>query len=366
VRLVEGENWSEEFFTEYKNFRNIVHKNVEGDLPLELEDYRKFFGEHSVFHDFGWKAFVIFEENDRIGQAILTWKKGSLIGHLGFLDILDNREASDFLFNEIKKSGIELNLKQIKAPVDLNLFVKYRMRTEGVGEPFFGEPRYPEYYVNHLERSQFSIIGEWDTYQIKVRDGIMDFFSKRKTLSKKTKLKTTIRTIQIKKWDHELRIIYELFSEAYKKMPEFELISYEQFKVIYDPFKYIVQPWLSYIVELEGRPVGFSINFVDPLPLLKNVSFSELTLLQKMRLFLKIRMNRGTLLISHVGKIPGPGGEEIKGVQIKVSKKLTVFSLMMKKVLVTFQNKESPSRKSWNEKVQVPYSKYVLYGIDLK
>jgi len=366
VKLVIVDKWSDEFFTDYKNFRNIVHKNVDGDLPLELDDYKKFFGEYSVFHDFGWQAFVIFKESTRMGQAILTWKKGSQVAHLGFLDFIDDQEASDFLFNEIKKFGIKLNFEKIKAPVDLNLFVKYRMRVDGIGEPFFGEPRYPDYYTSHLEASLFRVIGEWDTYQIKVREGVRDFLSKRKTLSKKSKLKLFVRTIQMKKWDHELRIIYDLFTEAYKEMPEFELISFEQFKVIYDPFRYIVQPWLSYIVELEGRPVGFSINFVDPLPLLKNVSFSELTLLQKLRLFLKIRMNRGTLLISHVGKIPGPNGEDIKGVQIKVSKKLTVFSLMMRKVLVTFQNKESPSRKSWNEKVQVPYSKYVLYGIDLK
>jgi hypothetical protein len=239
----------------------------------------------------------------------------------------------------------------------------------------FSNDEIEEFYPELFEKNGFSIIGEWDTYELRLKDAIKDFFSKRKSLSKKKegghsfskdpKLKTTIRSIEMKNWDQELQIIYNLFVSAYTNMPEFETISFDQFKLIYDDFKYIVQPWLSYIVELQGKPVGFSINFVDPLPILTKYKDKKLNNLQKAWVFARLRMNRSTLMIAHVGKIPGPNGEDIKGVQIQVSKRIAFFSLMMKKVIVTFQNADSPSRRTWNEDVQKPYARYLLYGISL-
>jgi hypothetical protein len=148
-------------------------------------------------------------------------------------------------------------------------------------------------------------------------------------------------------------------------MPEWEPISFAQFKIIYDDFKYIINPYYSYIVELRGRPVGFSINFADPLPVLAKVKGLKLSKVRKVLLFLQLRMNLSTLLIAHVGKIPGPQGEEIKGVQIQVSKRIQVIAAVMRTVLVTFQMKNSPSRRSFEERSQDSYSAYVLYGREL-
>jgi hypothetical protein len=148
-------------------------------------------------------------------------------------------------------------------------------------------------------------------------------------------------------------------------MPEWEPISFDQFKVIYDDFKYIINPWFAYIVELRGKPVGFSINFADPLPVLLKVKGKKLSTLEKALLFAKLRTNMSCFIIAHVGKIPGPNGEEIKGVQIQVSKRIQIFAGMMRKVLVTFQMTDSPSRRSFETKSQETYAQYVLYGRDL-
>ena len=166
-------------------------------------------------------------------------------------------------------------------------------------------------------------------------------------------------------WDNELKIIHSLFNEAYQNMPEWEPITFDQFKIIYDDFKYIINPLYCYIVELRGKPVGFSINFADPLPVLLKVKGKKLSTLQKAALLLKLRTNLSCFIIAHVGKIPGPNGEEIKGVQIQVSKRIQFIAGMMRKVLVTFQMKNSPSRRSFEERSQTSYAEYVLYGMDL-
>lgn len=371
--LLKNETWDDDFFKVFVEFKNHIHKDIVTSFPESIEDYARFFKPGSVFApDFKWQAFVIKKNENIIAQAILTWRRDSASANLGFLDWIDDESAAEELISAVVEFAKTKNFKTIKAPVDINFFIKYRIRMPGGMKPFYGEPIYPDYYHDLFKLTGFKVIGEWDTYSLNRLMGIKDFFTKRKKLAQKSRTvsqpaqsKTTIRSIRMREWDKELRIIYDLFMESYRSMPEFESISFEQYKLIYDDFKYIVQPWLSYIVELGGKPVAFSINFVDPLPVLVKYHGKKLSPLQKALVFLQLRLNNGTFMIAHVGKIPGPDGEEVKGVQVQVSRRITFFSFYMRKVIVSFQNVDSPSRKTWNPEVQNPYARYVLYGMEL-
>jgi hypothetical protein len=358
------------------NFRNKVHHDIITSFPEEMSDYSKYFSPTSVFSsDFSWEAFLITQNDSVIAKAILCWRKGESKGNLGFLDWENNLNAAKLLISSVNASCQKNGIKSIKTPVDLNFFVKYRIRTPGGGKPFWGEPIYPDYYHELFQQTGFAEIGHWDTYRLNKLQATRDYFLKRKKLavkptgahskSQRKDLRTTIRCINMSNWDTELKIIYELFFEAYKSMPEWEPISFEQFKVIYDDFKYIINPWYAYIVELRGKPVGFSINFTDPLAILAPHKGKKLSSLQKALLFAKLRLNPSCFLIAHVGKIPGPNGEEIKGVQIQASKRIQIVAAFMLKVLVTFQMTDSPSRRSFETASQTPYARYVLYGKDI-
>lgn len=373
MKIEKIKEWNGQFFEEFKNFKNLIHKDIETSFPEELKDYDKYFGTNSVFReDFEWQAFQVKKDNQILAQAILSYRKGSEAGNLGFLDWVNDQEAAKFLIQHIDLAAKESGIHELKTPVDLNFFVKYRIRVPGGEKPVWGEPVYPDYYHELFKVTGFDVIGHWDTYRLKKIQGIIDYFLKRKKLAhkptgshSKTKdknLRTQTRCVRLEDWDNELKIIHGLFVEAYKKMPEFEPISFEQFKVIYDDFKYIINPWYCYIVELRGRPVGFSINFADPLPVLSKYKGKKLSLLEKAKVLAELRLNRSCFMIAHVGKVPGPNGEEIKGVQIQVSKRIQVFGGLMKKVLVTFQHIDSPSRRSFETRSQTLYAEYVLYG----
>jgi hypothetical protein len=377
LRIIQTFVWDEAFFEKFIAFRNEVQQNIINSFPEEISDYTKFFHPDSPFAaDYDWQAFMVLEEQKVLAKAILCWKKGSSTGNLGFIDWENNTDAARLLINSVQVAAKEKELLRLKTPVDLNFYVKYRIKLPGGGSPFWGEPVYPDYYHELFRQTGFHVIGEWDTYRLFKIQGIIDYFLKRKKLAKKNdgnhsktpakSLRTTIRCVNVQDWDNELRIIYSLFNQAYQTMPEWEAVTYEQFRVIYDDFRYIMNPYYSYIVELNGKPVGFSINFVDPLPILLKVKGKKLNTFQKALLLLKLRANWGTYMIAHVGKIAGPDGEEIKGIQIQVSKWIQLIGGIMPRVLVTFQMKGSPSRRSFEEKSQVPFSQYVLYGMDLK
>lgn len=365
--------WNENFFKEFVAFKNKIHKDIPTSFPESLSDYEKYFSPTAVFaEDFKWEALVVRKGNLIIAKAILCWRKGSHQANLGFLDWEDDLAAAKLLIENVNLIAQKNEIQSLKTPVDINFFIKYRIKVPGTGKPFWGEPIYPDYYHTLFIKTGFSEIGRWDSYRIHKFQGIKDFFFKRKELAlkgtvdhpkkKSDDLVTKIRCVRLKDWDNELKIIYGLFLEAYKSMPEWEPITFEQFKLVYDDFKYVINPWYSYIVELGGKPVGFSINFADPLPILNKYRGRKLNSLQRLILFLKLRLNLSSFLIAHVGKIPGPNGEEIKGVQIQASKRIQFFILLMKRVLVTFQVANSPSRRSFETDSQSSYAQYVLYG----
>lgn len=363
-------SWDDSFFEGYKDFHNLVNKDTAGHLDSSLSSYERFFGPDSVFRkDFKWFAIQVSEDEKLQAQAILSWRKDSRIGNLGFLDSLHNTAAFSLLIKEIETIGNEFLLQKIKSPIDLNFFVKYRIRHKSFDDTFFGEPVYPEYYHDLYLKTGFEVIGRWDSFKLNKWQSIKDYLKKRKGLERNsltTQYKElTIRTVDLGHWEKELSLIHNLLLESYSKMPEWENISPEQFKVIYDDFKYIIHPWMSYIVEWRGRPVGFSINFADPINILKKVQNKKLSTFDKIILFIRLRMNFGTLLISHVGKIPGANGEEIKGIQILASRKIQLWAFLMRRVLVTFQVENSPSRRAFEKGSQSLYSQYVLYGKDL-
>lgn len=377
MKVFSTTSWDQSFFESFVSFRNRIHESLYTSFPEKIEDYEKYFGVHSPFaDDYEWEAFKVVDNETIVAKAILCWKKNSVTANLGFIDWENNPEAAKTLVDAVISSAKSNKIRTLKTPVDLNFFVKYRIKLPGGGKPFWGEPVYHDYYHDLFLKTGFNEIGRWDTYRLHKLKGILDYLLKRKKLARKPdgshdktpkkELRTTVRCVRMDDWDNELRIIHSLFNEAYKNMPEWESVTFDQFKLIYDDFKYIINPYYAYIVELRGKPVGFSINFFDPLKILAKVKGKELSSLEKALLFLKLRTNLDTFMIAHVGKIPGPDGEEIKGVQIQVSKRIQVVAAVARKLLVTFQMKNSPSRRSFEEKSQDPYSQYVLYGLDLE
>jgi len=357
--------WDDKFFQSFVEFKNFIHKDIPTSFPETLDGMKKYFGKDSVFDDIRWRAYRVFSDDRVVGQAILVLQNNCSQANLGFIDWVHDAEVAKLLGSITSNDAKDWGAKQIKTPVDLNFFLRYRIRCPGGKRPVYGEPVYPDYYHKMFAEAGFVEAGRWNTFETKVWDTIKDFSNKRKSLLPNLKVKANIRCVRPSKWDEELAIIHKLFVSAYKNMPEYQSVSFPQFKLLYDDFRYLINPWLSFIAEVDGQPVGFSINFVDPLPLLQKIKGKNLNSVQKLWLLIRLRLNLGTLLIAHVGITPAPDGREIKGMQIQVAKRLSIPALMMTRVLSTFQNVNSPAVRSWNQEVIIPYAQYVIYGKEL-
>lgn len=362
--------WDDEKIELFIDFKKSMQELLPTYFPETLDDYKKLLHPKSPFsNDYHWCGFIIHKDKNVVAKAILSWKNGSKIGSLGFIDWENNLEVATLLTVKIEAYAKSMNLKEIKTPVDLNFFIRYRIKCKGGGPAYYGEPIYPDYYHDLFVATGYDIIGSWNTYVIKRFSTFFNFLKKRKELKGRKHShdnQVTVRLIRVSDWDNELKIVYKLFLESFREMPEYETISFEQFKLVYDDFKYLIHPLLSYIVELKGVPVGFSINYPDPLKILSSVKHKKLSKIEKIILLIRLRLNFKTLLMPYMGKTKGPKGEEVKGIFIKVSKMLSYGVLAAEKGLVCYQSPDSPSKRPIDPELVEEYAKYVLYGKKLE
>lgn len=368
--LSQFSSWDDSKFELFISFKSAMQGHLPTYFPETLEDYKKILHPSSPFaNDYQWTGFLIHENKKVVGKAILSWRNGSKVGSLGYIDWENNLAVAKLLTEKIEAFAKSMNLNEIKTPVDVNFFIKYRIKAKGGGAPYYGEPIYPDYYHDLFQATGYKVVGTWDTYLVKRFSTFGNFVKKRKKLKERKHAhdeQVTVRFIKVADWDNELKIVYKLFLESFSSMPEYEPITFEQFKLVYDDFKYLIHPLLSYIVELKGHPVGFSINYPDPLAILSKVKHKKLSKLDKILLLAKLRLNFKTLLMPYMGKTKGPKGEEVKGVFIKITKMLAYGVLAANKSLICYQSPDSPSKRPVDPELVQEYAKYILYGKKLE
>ena len=159
MEIVSINEWNNDFFQKFVDFRNKIHKDIVTSFPETIQDYEKYFGPSSPFlHDYFWNAFLVTDKENVVAKAILCWRKGSDTANLGFLDWENSFPAAEKLISALKELGNAHKLKHIKSPVDLNFYVKYRIRLPGGGKPFWGEPIYPDYYHELFQKTGFQAV----------------------------------------------------------------------------------------------------------------------------------------------------------------------------------------------------------------
>src|SRR5690606_19746148 len=122
----------------FLSFKESIQKDLPTFFPETLDDYKKYLHPESLFaQDYSWVAFLVFKDEAVVAKAVLAWRHGLGHGNLGFLDWINDKDVASALIKRVEDRAREKGLSQIKTPVDLNFFVKYRIKLPGGGEPFF-------------------------------------------------------------------------------------------------------------------------------------------------------------------------------------------------------------------------------------
>ena len=370
-------DWDTDFFNRFSLLRNIKYEGRDCFLDENSDDLKKelkspYFIKNNVIFE-----AVIFERNSRdIGRLICYYDPYTPeIASFGYFEAINDDDLITSMNQFVDEFAKRNDCKTIRGPLQGNFFFSYRMKTKGT-ERFYGEPFHEDFYPQILKRMGYEVSKRWHTTEIDGKKTRKNFGEIRKSSAKKNH---DYKHLKLKfifpwRWNNYLEIIYDLFMRSYKNMPEYTPIDFETFKNSYNSFKYILNPFFSYLITFKGEPVGFCINFFDPLKKIYN--YQEKTkkiknpiLLFFLQVFLIIRLkfNFSRLLIMYVGRVPTKDGREIKGIQALVSKYLGVlaFCVGSTKALVCYSAEDSPSNKSFTDESKTLIAEYAMYYKEL-
>lgn len=214
-------------------------------------------------------------------------------------------------------------------------------------------------------------IKTWESFRLKYLQSMRNYDQIRKSSEvKRPSLKVTVRDIDLSKFEQELEVFYHLLVKSFEQMSEFEPIPLETFKGFYLDYKALINPRFVSFAMYEGKEVGFCINYFDPLKILmqrQHMSEHFPKRLVDLWTLIRLKLNYGRLLIVYIGKVPGPNGEDFKGVQGAFAKKQTPWILAtLPELLSCYNAEDSPSRKGFHPKQYSVISEYAVFGKKLK
>ena len=359
--------WDKSFFADWVQLQNQLYSK--DSVPHEdLSSFQDLFEDSKSFPEDKWRAVSIYEAGKIVARALIAVsRRNPKLAKVGFIECINDESVFFKMWEKVEALSRELGATSIKGPINLHFFVSYRWKTWGKARPFYSEPQQHSYYLDFFEKVGMKPLKRWDTFRIR-------FFKSKKQYgeirtAKKPEHRLHIRGIDMLRFEDEMTIIHGLFQETFKDMPEYEPMPLETFKKIYAGFRYIISPLFAFIIEHDGKPVAFCVNFMDPLPLLLQrqrwmSKFPKIIL--NLWVFLRIKLNFSRLLIMYVGRLPAPDGQEFKGIQSLVAKKMTIpVAISLPHLYICYTAEDSPALKSYREDQKEMISSYALFSKEI-
>ncbi|NTV46344.1 MAG: GNAT family N-acetyltransferase, partial [Chlorobiales bacterium] len=181
----------------------------------------------------------------------------------------------------------------------------------------------------------------------------------------KKREKVTIRDINMKDFQNEVKRIKTLYNEAWEMNWGFVPMTDKEFDALADGLKQVVDPELVYIVEnQDGKPIGFSLSLPDMNIPFKHVNGNPLTPWGLAK-FLWYKRNITMLRTITMGVIPSYRNKGIDSIMnseiVERAKQKGIYGSEMSWVLKC----NEPMTKLATAIGGEPYKEYAIYEIDI-
>ncbi|NTW48838.1 MAG: GNAT family N-acetyltransferase [Chlorobiales bacterium] len=327
-------------------------------------------------------AYPLWEHADR---ALFTaWRNGEMVGTItaitnsshnkihndkvgfwGFFECINDQEVANTLFDTAKKWLKQRGMNAMRGPISPSMNDQCGMLTKGFDSPPVFLMLYNPPYYNDLCKKYGHHVGQelvaWHINQDiidKVRlKRISDLVKKRE--------KVTIRDINMKDFQNEVKRIKTLYNEAWEMNWGFVPMTDKEFDALADGLKQVVDPELVYIVEnQEGKPIGFSLSLPDMNIPLKHVNGNPLTPWGLVK-FLWYKREIKMLRTITMGVIPSYRNKGIDSVMnseiVERAKQKGIYGSEMSWVLKCNEAMSKLATAIGGD----PYKEYAIYEIDI-
>ena len=195
------------------------------------------------------------------------------IGFFGFFESIDDPAVAAALFDAAKQWLRDHDMTTIRGPVNPSMNYECGLLVEGFDSPATFMMTYnPAYYPSLVEAYGFEKSQDLFTY-----DGDLDLLESldpklyRLMEAAIERFKVDVRKIDMRRYAQDVRIILDMFNKATVGSWGFVPLSDAEAHHLGKELKFLLEPALVRIAEVEGKPVGVLLALLDYNPLIKQI-----------------------------------------------------------------------------------------------
>ncbi len=193
------------------------------------------------------------------------------IGLFGFFDCIDEQDIANALFDRagetLKKGGMITMLGPTNPSMNDELGVLVDAFNIPPAIKMVWNPSYYPLFFDEAGFDKAMDLFAWTMEEADVSERLMRLG---KAILKRTKV--TLRNVDMKNFDHEVRIFREVYNSAWSDNWGFVPWTEAEFDHVAKSLKQVIDPDIVLIAEYEGRPVAFSMALPDINLALKHIN----------------------------------------------------------------------------------------------
>nr|WP_247711212.1 N-acetyltransferase [Qipengyuania vesicularis] len=191
-------------------------------------------------------------------------------GMFGYFDAEDEEVAAALLARAegwLREKGMD----RIIGPISLSIWEEPGLLVKGQDHsPTIMMGHHPAHYAGLIEGNGYTETKRLMTYELDISKEFPKLVQRIVSSGERNE-RITIRPIDMKRWDEEIRTVLHILNDAWSQNWGFVPFTEEEIAHASKKMKPIIKPRLNMIAELDGRPVAFMMVLPDVNKVLKKV-----------------------------------------------------------------------------------------------
>ena len=256
------------------DFIRLPFRLYEGDTrwvpPLISAEHKMLDPRRNPFYQHAEAAHFMIEKDGKlvgrisaIDNRLHNEVQKEKTGFWGYFESENDPEVSDALFAAAADWMRKRGLTRMLGPANPSLNDPSGLLVDGFEwSPFVLMTYNPRYYVNLVTRAGFTKAMDLLAYILPHQDLDRTRVERIAEVIRR-RTRATIRLVDLSKMESELRIITDIYNDAWQANWGFCPMTEAEVRFAADDLKSILLPEFAYIAEIDGKPVGFAFALPD-------------------------------------------------------------------------------------------------------